>query len=88
MIPNTETRGEKLVKIAYPNLDAEIKKRGVKRIAIATALEISRPALQHKLQGKVPFSFPQAQTLRDRFFPDLSLDYLFDRSGTSTTSDK
>lgn len=55
MIPNTETRGEKLVKIAYPNLDAEIKKRGVKRIAIATALEISRPALQHKLQGKVPY---------------------------------
>lgn len=88
MIPNTETRGEKLVKIAYPNLDAEIKKRGVKRIAIATALEISGPALRHKLQGKVPFSFPQAQTLRDRFFPDLSLDYLFDRGGGNTTTNE
>lgn len=77
-----EMRGENLVKIVYPNLEEEIKKRGIKRTAIASALGISRPALQHKLQGKVPFSFPQAQGLRDRFFPDLNLDYLFERRST------
>lgn len=60
----------------YPNLVAEIAKRGIKKQAIASALGISYRAFYNKISGRVPFTWPEACIIRDTFFPDMSLEFL------------
>ena len=40
---------------------------------------VCRRSLQNRLDGKVPFSYEDASTIQKRFFPDLTLDYLFEK---------
>lgn len=63
--------------IAYPVLIGEIAKRGVKKRTIAQRLGICDKSLNNKLNGKVPFTWPEVQTIRHQFFPDLTPDELF-----------
>lgn len=65
---------------AYPVLTGEIAKRGIKKCAIASAIGISGRALYNKLSGEVPFTWPEACSIRDRFFPDMDKDHLFAQS--------
>ena len=60
-----------------PNLEAEIARNNIKKKAIADALDISERSLRGKLRGESSFTFPQATAIRDTFFPDKELEYLF-----------
>ena len=63
--------------IAFPVLTGEIAKRGIKKCAISSALGISGRALYNKMSGKVPFTWPEACRINEKFFPDMSKDELF-----------
>lgn len=62
---------------AYPALSKEIKKRGIKKCAISSALGISDRALHNKLLGITNFTWPEVCKIQQVFFPDLDKDYLF-----------
>ena len=65
------------MKVLYPVLVGEIAKRGIKKCEIASALCISGKSLYNKLNGRVPFTWPEAKVIQERFFPDMSKDDLF-----------
>lgn len=62
---------------AFPILIGEIEKRDIKRRDIAKSLSISEKALQNKLKGRTTFSWPEAQAIQRKFFPDVPINILF-----------
>ena len=61
----------------FPNLAGEIARRGIKKKAIADALNICNRSLNNKLSGRVPFTWDEVKLIRSLFFPDMSPDDLF-----------
>lgn len=65
--------------IAYPNFVGEIAKRGIKKTDVAQAANMCTKTLREKIVGKSEFSMGEATIIRDTFFPDQTLEYLFER---------
>lgn len=65
--------------IAYPNFVGEVAKRGIKKTAIAQTANMCTKTLREKIVGKSEFSIGEATVIRDTFFPDQTLEYLFER---------
>ena len=61
----------------FPNLAGEIARRGIKKKAMADALNICNRSLNNKLSGRVPFTWDEVKLIRSQFFPDMSPDDLF-----------
>lgn len=68
------------MQVAYPNLAGEIAKRGIKKTAIATHLNISYRSLYNKLSGDVSFTWEEICKINERFFPDMNKDVLFKKN--------
>lgn len=54
----------------YSFLEAKIRERGIKKKAISVAIGVTPKALNNKLSGKSPFTWPEVQTIQKKFFPD------------------
>lgn len=65
----------------FPILVGEIAKRGIKKKAIAQSIGICDKALNNKMNGRTPFTLPEAQTINRTFFPDMQIDDLFQEAG-------
>lgn len=65
------------MKIAYPVLVGKIAERGIRKTAIADRIGVYRSTLSAKLSGERPFTFQEAVTIKQAFFPDISLEELF-----------
>ena len=61
----------------FPTLSGEIARRGIKKKAIADALNICNRSLNNKMNGRVPFTWDEVKLIRSQFFPDMSPDDLF-----------
>ncbi|EFM10136.1 putative plasmid maintenance system antidote protein, XRE family [Paenibacillus curdlanolyticus YK9] len=62
----------------FPNLTAELARKGLKQKDIIPVLNTNRPAtVSAKLNGKAPLWIDEAFKIQSEFFPDLPLDYLF-----------
>lgn len=70
--------------VCYPVLEGEIAKRGMKKNAIASSLGICRKSLNNKLSGRQPFTWPEVNLIKERFFPDMTLEALFERRNSPT----
>lgn len=70
------------------NLEAEIARRGIKKASICGYLGISEKSFRNKSQGKTDFTFPEACQIRDKFFADCTLEYLFTRDPGSAIKEK
>lgn len=64
--------------MVYPNLEAEMARHGYTREDIASKLEIHVSGVYLMLSGKRNISLTRAAQIRDAFFPDMRIDYLFD----------
>lgn len=64
----------------YPNLAAEMARRDVTAKDVAAELGIDMSTAYAKLRrtGNGDFKTREAFALRDRFFPNLTVDYLFE----------
>ena len=65
----------------YPNLDAEMAREGLKRRDLAWIFNNRIATVSDKLNGKSPLLLDEAVKIRDAYFPNLTLDYLFERKG-------
>ena len=65
------------MKIIYPVLIGEIAKRGIKKSAIATQINISVKSLYNKLSGVTPFTWDEVCKINSCFFPDMDKNDLF-----------
>lgn len=68
------------MRVLYPTLVGEIAKRGIKKYALAEGVGMSDRMLRNKLSGKTPFSLPEALAIKNRFFPDFTVEDLFVKS--------
>ncbi|MYL57399.1 XRE family transcriptional regulator [Virgibacillus halodenitrificans] len=62
----------------YRNLEAEMARMGITKKSMAEELEMRYPTMTEKLKGKYPLRFDEAIKIQQRFFPDHSLEYLFE----------
>lgn len=61
----------------YNNLKTELEKKKIEIIKVALVTNLDREVLMNKLNGKKCFTIMEAQIIRDTFFPECSIDYLF-----------
>lgn len=62
------------------NLKAEIARKDLKTEDIAKALDVNEKTVRNKISGITPFTFPESLVVRDSFFPELDIEYLFRES--------
>jgi len=68
----------------YPNLNAELARRNIKRTDIAKDLFNGRTAtVSDKLNGRYPLQLSEAIKIKKRYFPELELGYLFELENES-----
>ncbi|GEM01226.1 hypothetical protein SAMN05421839_10653 [Halolactibacillus halophilus] len=68
----------------YPNLNAELARRNIKRTDIAKDLFNGRTAtVSDKLNGRYPLQLSEAIKIKKRYFPELELGYLFEPENES-----
>ena len=63
--------------MGYPNLKAEMARSnvGVKDLMVVTGK--SRAGVSNNLNGRGKFSIDESIAIRNKLFPDISIDYLF-----------
>ena len=63
--------------IDLSNLEAEMKRNGISRSDIANTLNVSYRTIHSKFNGESEWSYADCVKVRDKYFPDMLLEYLF-----------
>ena len=63
----------------YRNLNAEIARNGLTKMDLAKYLGVRSATVYDKMKGKYSFTLDEAFRIKKKFFPDLELEYLFER---------
>lgn len=66
----------------FPNLRAEMARHRLSTKELAACIEVSESAFRNRLAGKTEFTMLEIVRIKRAFFKNLSLDYLFDTTGT------
>lgn len=66
-------------KIVFVNLRAELGRKQLTIDRIAKELGMNRDTLSRKLRGKTHLTLEDAFALKNRYFDDLSIEYLFSK---------
>ncbi|QBP06976.1 helix-turn-helix domain-containing protein [Virgibacillus phage Mimir87] len=61
----------------YKNLEGEMARKGITKAYMAKKFNMRYPTLVDKLNGKYRLYFDEAIQIKDEFFPEYNLDYLF-----------
>ena len=61
----------------YKNLLAEMTRNNIKKQDVAEALNISLSTVWAKFNGQSMFTLGDAATIQRKFFPNLTIEYLF-----------
>ena len=61
----------------YSNLEAEMTRNGIKNGDIAKVIKKDERTVRNKRAGTTEFTLTETFAIRDNFFPELSLEYLF-----------
>lgn len=59
------------------NLRAEMAREGVTMVDISKALGLRYATISDKINGKSRFYYDEAVRVKDLFFPDCTIEYLF-----------
>lgn len=74
---NTQMRTKRREKMKYSNLKAELARKGISMEDVSGLLGIHRNSVSNKINGDTPFTVEEAFKIHDKYFPKLSMDYLF-----------
>ncbi|MBC8581495.1 helix-turn-helix domain-containing protein [Zhenhengia yiwuensis] len=61
----------------FRNLKAEMGRNSIRAKDIAKALNVREATISFKMNGKSDFTFNEAKQIKEIFFPDLDIEYLF-----------
>lgn len=64
----------------HKNLNAEMVRFGVSLDDIRVVIGKTGRTARDKVKGRVAFTLPEAVRIRDKYFPGMSLEYLFAES--------
>lgn len=64
--------------MSYQNLKAELKRAGATYSDVGDLLGLSSNSVNLKINGRVPFTVPEAKAVQRKFCVDATLDYLFE----------
>ena len=64
--------------MGYRNLRAEMARIGITIKDLMAVTGKSRPGISNNLNAKGSFSVKDSLAIRNTFFPDMSIDYLFE----------
>ena len=67
----------------YPNLCAEMSRKGVKVTDVAVAIDRDQATVYGKMNGKSDFRVREAFAIRDQLFPECEVEYLFGKEGVT-----
>lgn len=70
----------------YPNLEAEMARKEVKKRDLAKCLGVRYATIIEKTKGKRPFLLDEALKIKRTFFPQCDLEYLFEKSQSRDTA--
>lgn len=62
----------------FKNLRAEMARQGLTNIQVAKAIEVSEKTFRNKMYGRTEFTRSEMLKIQKSFFPNLTLDYLFE----------
>lgn len=68
---------KKLPEVKVENLEAEMKRNKISRSDIANLLGLSYRTIHSRFNGESEWGYTECVKVRDAYFPDKSLDYLF-----------
>jgi hypothetical protein len=63
----------------YKNLRAEMARHGYKNFDLAKAADICVQSVVNKKSGMRQFAFDECLKIRSNLFPELTLEYLFEK---------
>lgn len=63
--------------VLYPTLIEEMAKHKITKKSVAERIGVCNRALNNKLNGKSPFTWPEVKTICHVFFPNMTPDDLF-----------
>jgi len=61
----------------FINLKIEMMKKGITVKALSEKIGVSSKTYSNKMNGSSEFTRKEMYTIRDEFFPDKSIEYLF-----------
>lgn len=62
----------------YPNLEAEIARKGFTNADLSQICGIAEKSFSNKRTGKTEFVLSEMKALKNKCFPNCSLEYLFE----------
>ena len=71
--------GEILGEIMFPNLRAEMVRKGITVSDISRVTHKTDKSIRNKLNGVGDFTLTEVINIRNSLFPDIALDLLFKR---------
>ena len=70
----------------FPNLRAEMARKGLSVNEIASRIGCTSKTFRNKLSGKSEFTRAEVFKIRNEFFPNLSIEYLFQNDQKQNTA--
>ena len=68
----------------YPNLNAEMGRYNITQKSICNILGISSSTLSDKMTGKKDFKLSECKKIKENYFKNLCIDYLFSEKASSS----
>ena len=65
------------MKLNLINLEAEMKRKNISRSDIANLLNLSYRTIHSRFNGESDWGYSECVKVRNTYFPDMTLDYLF-----------
>ena len=66
--------------IVYTFLDGKIFERGYKKTVISKAAGMSSRTFRNKMKGISDWTYPETLIIQSTFFPDISIEVLFEKN--------
>lgn len=70
----------------YPNLNAEMSRYNITQKSICNILGINTSTLSDKMTGKKDFKLSECKKIKETYFKNLCIDYLFSEKAVSNGS--
>lgn len=61
------------------NLWAEMNRLGITTEDVARTLNVNRKTAYNKIRGMSPFKIPEARIIQKTYFPQYTIEYLFEQ---------